>query len=168
MVYDPEYYERNKDKIREQQREWRDQNKDKKAEYDRGYYEENREKLKVLRAGRYMEEELNEFHGYAIELVPGCKRFKVGICKNKDRLKQHATTLGSLEGLCCFENMGISRSKPQDARDMEKRFFEVLDLFCTRVKQDHSLWGDSEVFDAPNKLMVQGAIQMVIDEAKTA
>lgn len=166
------YRAKNKAKRNAQSREWYEENKDKikeaKCAYAVKYKAENKEKIKERRAEQYALEEFNEYHGYAIELVPGCKRFKVGICKNRDRLRHHATTLGNLDGLCVFESMGISRSMPQQAREMEKKFFEVLDLFSTRVKQTHSLGGDSEVFDAPNKLMVQGAIQWVIDESKNA
>jgi len=140
--------------------------KEVQAAYQAQWYKENKGSLSEKSHKFYTNEDLDEHHIYAIELFPNCKRFKIGVCKNKDRLRTHAVTLGNLDGLCSFEATGIPRCTMKGVFKMEKKVFRILDTFCTRVKKTHSSGDKSEVFDAPNKLMVQGAIQLVVDEYK--
>ena len=49
MVYDKQYYQDNKDKIKEHQKQYRERNKDKikeyKKEYSKQYYEQNKDTI---------------------------------------------------------------------------------------------------------------------------
>ena len=59
-----QYYETNKEQIREQQKQYYEQNKDKKREYDRQRYQKNREKLleqqRQYRKRKKLEKQLKE------------------------------------------------------------------------------------------------------------
>ncbi len=103
------------------------------------------------------DQQLPTVHLYAIELVPNSKRFKTGMCTTKRRLLDHKITLGTLEGLICFEDTGIPRDNPRKARKLEKKLHELLELYCTRVEK-------SEVFDAENALVIKDSIKLIIGQ----
>ena len=83
--YKQEYYEENKQQIREQHKEYREQNKDKIQEYQQEYYEQNKDKIK-----QYYEENKQQIREQQKQYYEENKdKFKEYYEQNKDKIREY-------------------------------------------------------------------------------